>query len=389
LIIQLIEINIPYVFKRYLKKYNIYRDLYEIDLLALEIRDLTDELAENTRHIILRNKEICYVKKREDENKVDLLILGSFVIFKELAKNITASGNEDMGHRIASVLKNYSDKRVYNLKLKSKQLSFQQTSLMGIVNVTPDSFSDGGKYFDKQKAIEFALKLIDDGALIIDVGGESTRPNSESISLEEELNRVIPVIEGIIKANPKTLISIDTTKSVVAKEAIKAGASIVNDISAMRFDKKMIEVVAEEKVPVILMHMLGKPKDMQQNPFYNDVILEIYDFLNERIKFAEKNGINKIIIDPGIGFGKRVYDNYEIVNRLSEFKGLSKPIVVGISRKSFLGKSLDLEVDERSEATLIAETIAIKNGADIIRTHDVKQTNSSVKIFSSLSQVED
>jgi len=388
LIIQLIEINIPYVFKRYLKKYNIYRDLYEIDLLALEIRDLAEELAENTRHIIFRNKEICYVKKREEEKKVDLLILGSFVIFKELAKNITASGNEDLGHKIASVLKNYSDKRVYNLQLKSKHFSFHQTSLMGIVNVTPDSFSDGGKYFDKQKAIEFALKLIEDGALIIDVGGESTRPNSESISQEEELNRVIPVIEGIITANPKALISIDTTKSAVAKEAIKAGASIVNDISAMRFDHKMVEVVAEEKVPVILMHMLGKPKDMQHNPFYNDVILEIYDFLNERIKFAEKNGVNKIIVDPGIGFGKRVYDNYEIVNRLSEFKGLSKPIVVGLSRKSFLGKSLDLEVDERSEATLIAETIAIKNGADIIRTHDVKQTISSVKIFSNLSQVE-
>lgn len=388
MVIQLIEINIPYVFKRYVKKYNIYRDLYEIDLLALEVRDLGEELAENTRHIIFRNKEICYIKKRTGENKVDILILGSFVIFRELSKEITAAGNEDLGHKIGSVLKNYSDKRQYNLQLKSKQISLQQTSLMGIVNVTPDSFSDGGKYFDKEKAIDHALKLIEDGALIIDVGGESTRPNSVSVSEKEELERVVPVIEGIINAKPQALISIDTTKSLVAKESIKAGASMINDISAMRFDKKMVEVAADTRVPIVLMHMLGTPQDMQKNPYYDDVILEIYDFFTERIKFAEKNGVHNSLIDPGIGFGKRISDNYEILNRLNEFKGLSKPIVIGLSRKSFLGKSLNLEINERSEATLIAETLAIKNGVDIIRTHEVKQTLTAVKVFSNIISVE-
>lgn len=374
MIIQLIEINIPYLFKRYVKKYNIYRDLYEIDLLALEIRDLDEELAEGTRHIIFRNKEICYVTKTQKENKVDILILGSFAIFKEIAKDITAVGNEDLGHKITGLLDNFSGKSSHQISLKNKRISFEQPIIMGIINVTPDSFSDGGRFFEKEKAIEHGLKLFNDGADILDIGGESTRPGSEPVDESEEINRVVPVIDGILKHNPDAIISIDTTKSSVAKAAIESGAMIINDISAMTFDKNMVKIASEKKAAIILMHMQGTPQTMQKHPYYDDVILEIYDYLHQRIKFSEQNGVDKIIIDPGIGFGKRVEDNYEILQRLNEFKGLHKPIAIGVSRKSFLGKSLDLEIGNRNEATLAAETLAIKNGANLIRTHEVAQT---------------
>lgn len=380
----MIQINIPKVFKRYVKKYNIYRDLFEIDLLALEIRDLDKELAENARHIIFRNKEICYTCNRENSDKVDLLILGSFGIFKELAKDITASGNEDLGHKITKVLGNFESNRNHQIKIKEQTLSFENPVLMGIVNVTPDSFSDGGEFIDTDKAVQQALKLTDDGAQIIDVGGESTRPNSEHVSEEEELKRVIPVIEELIKKNPQLIISIDTTKSVVAEKAIDAGASIINDVSAMSFDERMVEVASKKKVPVILMHIKGTPQNMQKDPFYDDVILEIYDFLRERINFAEKHGVKQIIVDPGIGFGKRIEDNYEIINRLNEFKGLNKPVMIGLSRKSFLGKSLDLPLDDRKEATLIAESIALCRGADIIRSHDIAQLEKSIQFMKNL-----
>lgn len=381
MIIQLIEINIPYLFKRYVKKYNIYRDLYEIDLLALEIRDLDEELAEGTRHIIFRNKEICYVTKTQKENKVDILILGSFAIFKEIAKDITAVGNEDLGHKITGLLDNFSGKSSHQISLKNKRISFEQPIMMGIINVTPDSFSDGGQFFEKEKAIEHGLKLFNDGADILDIGGESTRPGSEPVDESEEINRVVPVIEGILKHKPDAIISIDTTKSFVAKAAIESGAMIINDISAMTFDKNMVKIASEKKAAIILMHMQGTPQTMQQHPYYDDVILEIYDYLHQRIKFAEQNGVDKIIIDPGIGFGKRVEDNYEILQRLNEFKGLQKPIAIGVSRKSFLGKSLDLEIGNRKEATLAAETLAIKNGANLIRTHEVAQTVTASKFI--------
>lgn len=381
MIIQLIEINIPYLFKRYVKKYNIYRDLYEIDLLALEIRDLDEELAEGTRHIIFRNKEICYVTKTQTENKVDILILGSFAIFKEIAKDITAVGNEDLGHKITGLLDNFSGKSNHQISLKNKRISFEQPIMMGIINVTPDSFSDGGQFFEKEKAIEHGLKLFNDGADILDIGGESTRPGSEPVDESEEINRVVPVIEGILKHKPDAIISIDTTKSFVAKAAIESGAMIINDISAMTFDKNMVKIASEKKAAIILMHMQGTPQTMQQHPYYDDVILEIYDYLHQRIKFAEQNGVDKIIIDPGIGFGKRVEDNYEILQRLNEFKGLQKPIAIGVSRKSFLGKSLDLEIGNRKEATLAAETLAIKNGANLIRTHEVAQTVTASKFI--------
>ncbi len=246
--------------------------------------------------------------------------------------------------------------------------------VMGALNVTPDSFYDGGRYARAEDAIEHGLRMAKEGADIIDIGGESSRPGSQPISPTEELERVVPVIEGI-RRHSDVLLSIDTTKAAVAEEAIAGGASMVNDISALRFDPKMAETIGESEVFVILMHMLGTPKTMQIAPSYTDVVEEIKAFLAERIESAVSLGIERarIIIDPGIGFGKRLEHNLALLKGLSSFATLQAPILVGLSRKSFLGTILDLPPEERLEGTIAANAIAVVNGADIIRVHDVKE----------------
>lgn len=380
MIIQVVDIFYSNVFKRYSSKYNIYRDLYEKDLLGLEIRNINFKIANKIKKIILSNKEICYVTSKKENESVDLLVLGSFGVFKELSKEIIAIGNEDIGFKINKTLKNVSEYDQLKLTVGNNTFELDRAFLIGIVNVTPDSFSDGGKFFSIESAIEHGLQLIKDGADIIDIGGESSRPGSEPVKDDEELNRVIPVIEGIIKKVPDTLISIDTQKSIVASEALRRGAKIVNDISAGTFDSNMFEVVKSFNATFILMHMKGSPKTMQQDPFYDDVVSEVYDYLLNRVDHAKKYDIKNIIIDPGIGFGKRVSDNYELLKRLNEFKGIGCPIMLGLSKKSFLGKALNIEIDKREEATLIAETLAIKNGAKLIRTHNINKAAHAVKL---------
>ncbi len=263
------------------------------------------------------------------------------------------------------------------MKLTWKDFNFDfssRTCIMGILNVTPDSFSDGSLYVDKDYAIEHAFRMQYEGADIIDIGGESTRPGSEAISIQEEIRRIVPVIETLAK-NIKVPISVDTCKSAVAEAAISAGASIVNDISGLRFDPKMPGVVARNKAPVVIMHIKGRPKNMQRTPTYKALIPEIMDYLREGINIAREAGIpdGRIIIDPGIGFGKTVEHNLEIIKRLNEFTGFEKAILLGPSRKSFIGKTLgDLPVTERLEGTAAAVAIGIFNGANIIRVHDVK-----------------
>ncbi|HDH06481.1 MAG TPA: dihydropteroate synthase [Nitrospirae bacterium] len=258
----------------------------------------------------------------------------------------------------------------------------QRTYVMGILNVTPDSFSDGGAYFNKDSAVEQALRMQDEGADIIDVGGESTRPGAGKISVKEEINRVVPVIEALA-GKVKVPISIDTYKAGVAEAAIQAGASIINDISGLRFDPEMPEIAAGNKVPVVIMHIKGAPKNMQKNPVYKALIPEIIDYLHEGIRIAGDAGIpdNMIIIDPGIGFGKTVGHNLEIIKRLNEFTGFEKPVLLGHSRKSFIGRALgDIPVSERLEGTAAAAAIGIFNGANIIRVHDVKEMAGVAKI---------
>ena len=262
----------------------------------------------------------------------------------------------------------------------NKLLEFNFPKIMGIVNVTPDSFSDGGKYFSINQAVDHALMLLDDGADIIDIGGESTRPGSDEVDFDEELKRTIPVIKNILKIRKDVIISIDTTKSKIAEEALNAGASIVNDISGLTFDQRMIEIVKQFDAGVVLMHMKGNPKTMQQNPTYNDVVREVFDFLKVQSEKTKTNGISKIIIDPGIGFGKRVEDNFELIKSLNEFQILGYPVMIGLSRKSFIGKTLNQEINERDLATVILETISVLNSARIIRTHNVKYCNQLVKL---------
>ena len=244
--------------------------------------------------------------------------------------------------------------------------------IMGILNITPDSFYDGGCFFDENRAIEQAQKMVDEGADFIDVGGESTRPGAQEVTLDEEIRRVIPLIEKMA-AKVKIPISIDTTKAEVARRALDAGARIVNDISALRWDRKMPEVVADSKATLIVLHMKGEPHTMQNKPHYDNLMSEIYKFLSERVCFALAAGIqpNRILVDPGIGFGKSVEDNFEIVGRLGEFKDLG-PVLIGPSMKSFIGKTLNLSADEIQFGTAAAVATATMQGADVIRVHDVR-----------------
>ena len=250
----------------------------------------------------------------------------------------------------------------------------KRTLVMGIVNVTPDSFSDGGKYYAPIKAIDFAFKLINEGADIIDIGGESTRPGADKVSCSEELKRVIPVIEGIRSNNNKILISIDTTKSMVAKEAVEAGANIINDVSGLSFDNHMPKTIAQLKAPVIIMHMKGNPSNMQENPKYKDVIDEIITYFKEKINIAINSGIDRemIILDPGIGFGKTVEHNFKILSELDRFNNLELPLLIGPSRKSFIGLTLDLPPEDRLDGTAATVAVGVNNGARIVRVHDVK-----------------
>ncbi|MFC1533076.1 dihydropteroate synthase [Thermodesulfobacteriota bacterium] len=264
----------------------------------------------------------------------------------------------------------------------------RRTYVMGVLNVTPDSFSDGGLYFQRDKAIEQGFVLAREGADIIDVGGESTRPYSEDISEAEELERVIPVIEALSK-KIKIPISIDTCKVEVARQALMAGASIINDISALRFDPEMASIAAGAGVPIILTHMKGTPGNMQDNPTYDNLIPEIIDFLKDAIGRAVKAGIKKemIIVDPGIGFGKTFDHNLEIIKELSRFCSLERPILLGTSRKAFIGHILNNEAHKRDTGTMATVSAGILNGAHIVRVHNLKKALETVKVIDAIRLV--
>jgi dihydropteroate synthase len=254
--------------------------------------------------------------------------------------------------------------------------------IMGVVNVTPDSFSDGGRYLDTAVAIEHGLELDAEGAAILDVGGESTRPGAAPVSETEELRRVIPVVEGLIAGGTNAQISIDTYKSGVATRALASGATLVNDVTALRGDPEIAAVVAEANADCCLMHMLGDPRTMQQDPRYGDVVNEVKAFLEERMAFAIASGIaeERILLDPGIGFGKTVAHNLELLRRLGEFLDLGRPVVIGTSRKSFLGKITGREVDDRVAATVATNVLAYERGARVFRVHDVAPVHDALAV---------
>lgn len=255
------------------------------------------------------------------------------------------------------------------------------TLIMGILNMTPDSFSDGGQFKYHDQAIDYALEMVKEGANIIDIGGESTRPGAKAVQLEEELMRTIPIIEAI-RLKSDCLISIDTYKSKVAKAALDAGADMVNDISGLTFDHNMAALAAERNVPVIIMHIKGKPGDMQKNPNYDNLIKEIKAFFEVQIAIAKRAGIDSgnIILDPGIGFGKLLEDNFEIIRELGQISTMGYPVLLGPSRKSFIGLALDLPIEERMEGTLASITAGVINGAKIVRVHDIRATRRTLTI---------
>jgi len=261
-----------------------------------------------------------------------------------------------------------------------------RTYIMGVINVTPDSFSDGGKFFSPEEAKRQAASLVAAGADILDIGGESTRPFSEPVTLEEELHRVIPVIREIRKISD-CLISVDTVKAEVAEAALYEGADIINDISALRFDPRMADVASAFETPVVLMHIKGSPKDMQVNTYYEDVVGEVKGFLEKRMAWANSKGIpkEKMLIDPGIGFGKSFQDNLVLINRLEEFTELGVPVMVGVSRKAFLGAIAGIEeAGERDVATLGAIAASAMRGANLVRVHNVALTRQVLQVVDAI-----
>ena len=262
---------------------------------------------------------------------------------------------------------------MFTLNCKGKLLSIAQPIVMGIVNTTPDSFYTNSQQQSIESAFLTAEKMLQDGAAIVDIGAQTTQPGSSEVGIEEELKRAIPVIEKIHTTFPEAIISIDTYHAIVAKKAVEAGASIVNDVSGGLMDKQMLPTVAALHVPFICMHMKGTPKNMQQNPTYNNVTEEIFTFFIERIEACKKAGINDVIIDPGFGFGKTIEHNYTLLKQLAAFKILQKPILLGVSRKSMIYKPLEVTANEALNGTSVLHTIGLENGASILRVHDVKE----------------
>ena len=325
----------------------------------------------------------------ETKGTTDVIIEGHQKSFKSLIPKLKVQpfGLKDLADELEIFLKdnkNNRNKKSFRIGKKKFDL-ISNTLVMGIINVTPDSFFDGGKYNHKDQAVKRISEMIADGADVIDIGGLSSRPGSKPVSLEEELERTITVIESVSN-NFDTLISIDTYRSEIALEAILAGAHMVNDISSFNMDKNMAGMAADKGVSVTLMHMQGKPEDMQKNPQYENVVDEIYEYLDGKASTAIDAGVSpdKIMLDPGIGFGKTLDHNLSILNKISEFRSMGYPIMMGASRKAFIGTILDLPAEDRLEGSLAAAVWSVVNGVNILRVHDVVETVRAVKIARSI-----
>ena len=267
-----------------------------------------------------------------------------------------------------------------NLKSKSSYFSTENAIVMGILNITEDSFFDGGKYTNEEELINRCDKMLEEGAAIIDIGAQSSRPGAQVISVKQELNKLLPIIKLLKSKFPKLILSVDTYWAEVAKQCVKAGADIINDISAGELDEKMIDVIAKLQVPYIIMHMQGNPSNMQNNPTYTNVTANIISYFQQKIKQLKAKGIHNIIIDPGFGFGKTLAHNYQLLNELEEFKQFGIPLLVGTSRKSMIYKLLDNSPEQALNGTSIINTIALQKGANILRVHDVKEAIECIKI---------
>src|SRR5688572_12397942 len=277
---------------------------------------------------------------------------------------------------------------MYTLNCKGRLLLINEPVIMGIINATPDSFYSESRVGGIDVVLRKAEQMINDGATIIDIGGQSTRPGSQRISADEESKRVVPVVKAIHKNFPETIISIDSFYALVIKNAVAAGASMVNDVSAGTIDEELVATVASLKVPYVLMHMKGHPQTMQQNPTYDNVVLDVFDFLNKKINQLHRAGINDLIIDPGFGFGKTIEHNFELLNGLDFFRQLSKPVLVGISRKATVYKTLGITPEEALNGTTVLNTISLLKGASILRVHDVKEAKQTIQLVHALTKKE-
>ena len=331
----------------------------------------------------------CAVQKDVVTAKVDLsdcLILGDVKRLYKLSEKLKEQNFEflrEVGQEIEASI-NASTKGEFVFRFGDREVSLKDRfMIMGILNVTPDSFSDGGDYLDVDKALKRVEEMINEGADIVDVGGESTRPFAEPVSLDEELRRVVPVIESVKKEFPEVVLSIDTYKSKVAQEALDRGVEIVNDISGLGFDEKLIEVLAGSNCGIVEMHIKGTPKNMQKDPHYDDVVLEINEKFKEILEKLRSAGVDeeRVVLDPGIGFGKRFENNLEILNNIEAFKIWGRPILIGTSRKSFIGGVLGIEnPKERLFGTIASNVVAFIKGAHIFRVHDVRAHKEALKL---------
>ncbi len=335
---------------------------------------------------------------RADPTRADVIVMGGM---EQLAATAAKVGGE-VGPRMEAALAGFSAPARRVLRCRGREIALgEKTLIMGVVNVTPDSFSGDGLGSNAASAIARGIQMVADGADILDIGGESTRPGSEPVSEEEELRRVLPVIEGLAQ-QVNVPISVDTYKSAVAREALARGAAIVNDISGLHHDPEMARVVAEAGAGIVIMHIQGTPRDMQKEPKYADVIGEVSTYLEEGIVTAEAAGLTRgawvdcaqakaygtqIVVDPGIGFGKTLEHNFEILRRLREFRNLGCAVLVGTSRKSMIGKILDLPADQRVEGTAATVALAVAAGADIVRVHDVKEMARVARVADAIVRV--
>ncbi len=360
--------------------------------LVLKIKDV-DNRAVNIlkQEMLSRDGEVvtCRESLSSCEGKSDIIIFGTKKKVYSLIEKIKLQpfGLKVLAQDLENFLSNYyssGQRKFLNISRKSFDLE-NEVIIMGILNVTPDSFYDGGKYLKSEDAYKRIDQLVNEGAHIIDIGGMSTRPGSEEINIEEEINRTIFLVK-YIKKNYDNLVSIDTYRSEVAERALDAGCDIVNDISGFTFDDNMKRVVSNYKASCVLMHIKGTPRDMQKNPEYGDVIEEIYDYLFAQVNVALNAGIDKekIIVDPGIGFGKTMQHNFIVLKKIEELKSLGCPILVGASRKSFIGNFLNLSPDDRLEGSLAVAAYCVHKGVSILRVHDVKGTIRAVRLIKAI-----
>ncbi|ENK1243918.1 dihydropteroate synthase [Clostridium botulinum] len=324
----------------------------------------------------------CVNCKRETS---DIILLGTNRQYKKLLeklKYMTFFRIQEIKDELENYINNH--KKLKTVLRDGREINYENLKVMGIINCTPDSFYEGSRKSSVEEALKTAENMLKDGAEILDIGGESTRPGSDPVDEEEEIKRVVPVIKEIKNKFKDVIISIDTYRANTAKAAIEAGADIVNDISAMTYDKNMVNVVKEYNVPVILMHIKGKPKDMQVDPVYKDFMKEVHLYFKERIDYCKDHGISedKIILDPGIGFGKTVEHNLKLMNRIEELKSFNLPVLLAASRKSTIGKILgDLPTEERLEGTIALSCLAVDVGLQMVRVHDVKENTRAIRML--------